>query len=78
MNSFGLCIEHKIQVPFLVTRKTSISATNEQRKFMNSQKEMGVVREQNVNTLGVKREYTGGSTAMTVLFVVAFDMTSVI
>lgn len=78
MNSFGLCIEHKIQVPFLITRKTSISATNEQKQFMNSQKEMGVLREQNVSTLGVKREYIGGSTEMTVLFVVAFDDISVI
>lgn len=78
MNSFGLCIELKIQVLFLITRKTSISATNEQRQFMNSQKEMGVLREQNVNTLEVKREYIGGSTAMTVLFIVAFDMISVI
>lgn len=78
MNSFGLCIELKIQVLFLITRKTSISATNEQTQFMNSQKEMGVLREQNVNTLGVKREYIGGSTAMTVLFIVAFDMISVI
>lgn len=78
MNSFGLRIELKIQVLFLITRKTSISATNEQTQFMNSQKEMGVLREQNVNTLGVKREYSGGSTAMTVLFIVAFDMISVI
>lgn len=78
MNSFGLRIELKIQVLFLITRKTSISTTNEQTQFMNSQKEMGVLREQNVNTLGVKREYSGGSTAMTVLFIVAFDMISVI
>lgn len=78
MNSFGLCIEHKIQVPFLITRKTSISATNEQKQFMNSQKEMGVLREQNMCTLGMKREYIGGSTEMTVLFVIAFDDISVI